>query len=623
MAPVLQNIQKKFGLSFPDNFRPLSNRLQLQSTSQSPSTHTNWLLIILIISFTVLLARLFQLQIIQGEKYWQLADGNRIRLVNLPAPRGIIYDRLQQPFVRNLPLFLAKVTRQSGDIEIFPISRDTAIKFEVEGPSIFSDLKPDDQVELVEAVGRETLAGPQSAHLLGYLGEANQQEISPLLHNTVPPSDPTPDCPPLYLGNFIGRGGIEQHYDCWLRGNQGAELVEVNTFGQKTRVIGKKESTPGKNLHLTIDQNLQTIAYQALEGRPGAVVASDPFSGAILALVSSPSFDPNVFNPADPQHQSDRDTKISQLLEDSSRPLFNRAISGAYEPGSTFKIVTATAGLELGKITPDWIYLDTGVETLGTYSYTNWYFTQHGGTEGQINLTRAIARSTDTFFYKLGGMVGVHDLTDYARQFGLGSVSQIDLPGEASGLVPDPAWKIKAKGERWYLGNTYHLAIGQADLLATPLQINLLTNIIASQGHSCPPHVVDYTASNFPNYQKPPTCPMLELDTSNIYTISQGMHQACSPGGTAFPLFDFPVPVACKTGTAQTVGDDTHAWLTVFAPYLPAEDQSYENAQFQDQTFQDYSHLPPISITVLLERGGSGSYDAAPVAGEILDAWYQ
>jgi penicillin-binding protein 2 len=639
MTPALRQLQKQFGLSFTDNFRSPSPKLSL--TNSSPSSNTRspvWMWLIMILGFGIIVARLFYLQIIQGRHFWEMSNGNRIRLINLPAPRGIIYDRRHQPLVRNTPLFQAKITHPDGQIEIRSLSRDEALNYDVKGPSAL-DLPDDYQIDFLQATGRESLVGPAAAHLLGYLGEVSAEELPPTI-TTHPPSDcqpPQPCCSTPKLGELVGRGGIEQQSDCWLRGQSGSQLLEVDTLGRLTRQLGNQPPVPGNNLTLTIDLPLQQAAYDALTDRPGAVVATNPNTGEILALVSSPSFDSNIFNPQSPDLQSNSSDQITQILNDPARPLFNRATAGAYEPGSTFKIVTAAAGLETVTITPDWLYTDTGVETLGTYTYTNWYYTQYGATEGQINVSRALARSTDTFFYKLGGMIGVHDLTAYARKFGLGQPTGIDLPGEASGLVPDPAWKLQVKGERWYLGNTYHLAIGQADLLATPLQVNQVISAIASGGQWCRPHVIDYSASDYP----PPEdsiCHDLELNSDYLAVIAQGLHGVCSTGGTAYPLFDFPVSLACKTGTAQTVGDATHAWLTVYAPYVDprhsqpghselnnhseATTNSSSPAVAEESLSNNPANLPPIALTVLLERGGEGSADAAPVAQKILETWY-
>ena len=305
----------------------------------------------------------------------------------------------------------------------------------------------------------------------------------------------------------------------------------------------------------------------------GAVVVTDGY-GEILALYSHPSFDP--FN-------------IEKYLTNPNLPLFNRVISGAYHPGSLFKLVTAASALSEGKIDKNFTYDDQGVIKVNEFEYNNWFFTQYGKTEGLINLKKALARSTDTFFYKIGEFVGPDVLASWANKFGLGNLTNIDLPGEISGLVPSPDWKRQYKNENWFLGNTYHMSIGQGDLTASPLQANLMTSVIANGGKFCKPHIKQTG--------EPPVCADLDLSSEDLDQIKQGMLQACLSGGTGYPFFDFTPQIACKTGTAETeIEDKTHAWFTAFA--------------------QD------IVVTVLVEKGGEGSSVAAPIAKDILNYWF-
>jgi len=509
---------------------------------------------ILAIGLLFLLARLFELQIIFGARNRALAEGNRIKREILPAPRGLIYDSKERELVRNVPIYRVK---KEGKEEYEVISREEALKMEARGET--ENLRVD--------IGRNYLYGEVLAHVLGYLGEANEEEVKKNQFK---------------LGDLVGRGGIEEQYDSYLRGQNGGEIYEVDAHGEKIREIGRVEPIPGKNLYLTLDAELSQIAYEALEGKPGAVVATNPQNGQVLILISSPSFNPNNIT--------------SQNLIDESLPFFNRAISGVYPPGSTFKIVTAAAGLEEGKVNAETTYNDTGEIRVGDYSYKNWYFTQYGQTEGVINIVKAIKRSTDTFFYKVGEWVGPTRLAAWAEAFGLGQKTEIDLPGEVKGLVPSPALKEK-NGDRWFLGNTYHFAIGQGDLLTTPLQINLMTNVIANEGQLCQPRIKEEE-----NKEKR-ECQNLKLKTDTINLIKEGMAGVCSAGGTAYPFFDFQPPVGCKTGTAE-FGDPeekTHAWLTAFGPL--------ENSE--------------ISVTVLVEKGGEGSAVAAPIAKKIMENFFK
>ena len=404
-----------------------------------------------------------------------------------------------------------------------------------------------------------------AAHVVGYLGEVGEEEVGLLKKEGAK----------YESGSLIGRGGIELVYEEKLRGVDGGRLVEVDPHQNVVRELGRMEPIPGQELKLTIDADLQKVAYDGLAGRRGAVVVSDSKTGEVLALVSSPSFDPR------------------QVRADS--PFFNRAVGGVYPPGSVFKMVTTIAAIAEKKLGRDFTYKDMGVINIGKFAYTNWYFTQYGRTEGVVGWERALARSVDTFFYKVGEETGPEIMALWAQKLGFGAKTGIDLPGEVAGLVPTPAWKQKAKGEAWFLGNTYQMAIGQSDLLVTPLQVNMMTNVIAAGGEKCVPHL---------NKALSPQCSALEIDDKILEIVKKGMIGACSKDGTAFPLFDFRPQVACKTGTAEYARGDgkigTHAWFTAFAP---VDD-------------------PTISVTVLVEGGGEGSRAAAPIARKIFAKYF-
>ena len=312
-------------------------------------------------------------------------------------------------------------------------------------------------------------------------------------------------------------------------------------------------------------------------------------------MVSLPSFDPNLFNRESVQ--------LQELLSNPLSPLLNRATAGLYPPGSIFKIVSAAAGLQTGKIDKNTKFEDTGVMFLGPYSFANWYFTCCGKKEGFLDLVKAIKRSNDIFFYKLGQLVGPESLAKFAHLFGLGEKTGIDLPFEEKGLIPTPSWK-KERGEVWVPGNTLHLAIGQGDILVTPLQISNMICAVANGGTLYKPYLGMKIEGEGENLQFPPKIVRKDfLDRENLELIRQGMREACLEGGTGWPFFDFPISVGCKTGTAE-FGDPkgrTHAWFTVFAPF--------EN--------------PEIVVTVLVEGGGEGSSVAAPIAKEILEYWFK
>lgn len=514
----------------------------------------------LIISFLLLIGRLFELQIILGAKYRILAEENRIKKEVMPAPRGMIYDRNNKPLVKNEPIYrLEKKDCQLGESGCFEeITREEALKIEAAGGEEAERLRMD--------VGRDYLYGRALAHVLGYLGEASEEEVKSREWE---------------LGDLVGRTGVEEEYEEILRGQDGGVIYEVDTLGNRVREIGKVETVPGRDLYLSIDAQLSKVAYQALEGKLGAVVATEAKTGQVLVLVSTPAFDPNNISPED--------------LINEKKPMFNRAIGGQYPPGSAFKVVTAVAGVEEGKVDENTIYEDVGFIQIGEYIYKNWYYNQYGRTEGEIDLVRAIKRSTDTFFYKVGEWVGAKKLGEWGRAFGLGQKTGIDLAGEVEGLVPTPEWKERTFGEKWFLGNTYHLAIGQADLVATPLQINMMTSVIANEGKLCSPKVR--------KEEKIGECLDLRLKPETLRLVKEGMKEACSTGGTAFPFFDFSPQTGCKTGTAE-FGDPegrTHAWLTAFAP---VDD-------------------PEIVVTALVEKGGEGAYVAAPIVKEVMEAYFR
>ena len=526
---------------------------------------------VIILGVLILLARLIELQVIKGKYFRSLAEGNRIREVIIFAPRGEILARGGEVLVGSSEVLKRVVFDPNEGYEKLQ---------DVEGASVD---------EVITEWKREYLLKEAFAHASGYLGEANAEEVGSI----------DGDCPekgPRKLGSLIGRSGLEEEYECKLRGIDGEELIEVDTSGKKVRVLGKRDVIPGESIKTTINYGLQQEAARLFEGKKGAVVVTDA-KGEVLALYSSPSYDPNIFL------DEGKKDKTQAILTDTDLPLFNRAMGGLYHPGSVFKPVVAVAALEEGTIDSSYVYDDPGVITIdsiyGKFSYSNWYFTQYGRKEGVINLPRAITRSTDTFFYKLGELVGIEKLDYWAGVFRLDKKTGIDLPGEIAGLVPDPEWKLRVRGERWFLGNTYHMSIGQGDIALTPLGVNQAISAIAANGIYCNPRLVL-------GEDEKQRCTNLGIKSETIELVKEGMKGVCSTGGTAFPFFDFEqkaqVTVACKTGTAETEEKDkTHAWLSVFAP----------------------ADSPEIVATVMVEKGGEGSYVAAPIAREIFNFWYQ
>ncbi len=507
---------------------------------------------VLTVFFLILFARLIELTVIKGNYYRSLSDENRIRRIPILAKRG-------------------KIIARGGEI---------LVDNQLEDSNYLSDRLS--ETKLIIPWKRVYPRGEAFAHLTGYLGEVSSDELGKVLG----------DCPekgPKVIGSLIGRGGLEEFYECLLSGVNGEELIEVDAFGKNPKVLGKREAKDGENIYIHIDYGLQLKVYDLVKDRKASVIITRP-NGEVLSLVSSPSYDPNVFV------DSEKSDQRKNILEDSKLPLFNRVIGGLFHPGSVFKPLVALASLEEGVIDKNYRYKDEGqivIKTLyGNFSYKNWYFTQYGGVEGEIGLVKALSRSTDTFFYKIGELAGIKSIVEWSDELGLNKKSGIDLPGEVEGLVPSPEWKMKVKGERWFLGNTYHISIGQGDLALTPLAINRYISAIAT-GKLCKPRLVGEGE-----------CKDLSVNRENLKLIVDGMKGACSSGGTGYTFFDFQektgLNVACKTGTAENEGKDPHAWFTVFAP----------------------AENPEIIATVLIENAGEGSKVAGPIARAIFDYYF-
>lgn len=535
--------------------------------------------VILVALFLILLGALARLQVFEGPYFRALANGNRIREVVLHAPRGVVSDRNGEPLLVNIPAFRLKSCNEEGTrCESSVISKDQAIELEARGLEKGQALEVD--------ATRQYLYGPILGHLLGYVSEISEEELKGQKG--------------YLLGDRIGRGGVEQFYQDSLRGKDGKQLVQIDATGKGEKIISNVDPIPGKNLDLAVDLKVQKAAYEAMEGRIGAVVVSHPTTGEILALVSTPSFDPNLFT--DLLLSSDeREKRISDLFSASSQPLFDRAIAGTYPPGSTFKIITSIAALETGGITASTTIDDPGILIVGPYKFPNWRFLRDGGTQGVLDVVGALQKSNDIFFYRAGEWTGRDNLIAWSEKFGLAKPLGVDLPGEMSGSVPNETWR-KQNARDWYLGNTYHLAIGQGDLLTTPLQVNYWAAAIANGGNLCTPTILLGKAAK---------CRGLGISPKNLALVKKGMLAACSDGGTAYPLFNFKDPkeptktiqIACKTGTAE-FGDPkerTHAWLTAFAP----------------------AENPQVVVTALVEAGGEGSDVAAPVVKKVLEAWFR
>lgn len=523
------------------------------------------------ILFFVIFLRLFHLQIAQGKSNRELADGNRIQVKIIHAPRGVIYDRNGTILAANSPAFRLS---DSGRHKARLISRDQAMEWEVRNDPRFPNLEVDNI--------RNYPYGEQFAHVIGFMGEISDTQLK------------KEEFKNYKAGDQIGQYGVEAQFEKTLRGVDGGEIIEVDSKGRKIRTLRHEPPIPGRNLYLSIDASLQVKIYQLMKETLnksgsccGAYIASDPASGKILALGSFPSFDPNIFS------KNDMDSVISEIFSRIDSPILNRAIGGTYPPGSTFKIVSSLAALSSGKVKADTAFEDNGVMYLGPYKFSNWYFNQYGKVEGSVNLVKALARSNDIYFYKIAQIIGQNILSEWSKKLKLGAKLGIDLPGEEEGLVPDDEWKRKTYKEGWYPGDTLHMAIGQGFVLTTPLQVLGFTSYIAANGILYQPKLV--------LSDEPKVLIANLLPKDQLALVREGLRLVPKEGGTAWPFFTFPIETAGKTGTAEygDVKGRTHAWYT---SYAPADD-------------------PKIALTVLVEGGGEGSSIAAPIAKEAY-RWY-
>ena len=511
---------------------------------------------LIFISFLVLFARLFQLTILKGSYYQKLAEKNRIKEIIIEPQRGRILDRKGFVLAENLP---ANIKQKKERL----VSR------------------------------RLYHEGEVFAHLIGYRSLADERDLK----NDVCLNK-------IKIGDKVGKKGVEALFECELRGRKGKKLIEVDASGNFLKTKAILSSQNGKDLRLALDLYLQKKAYDLIKEKKGAIVALLPKTGELLVFVSSPSFDPQVF-------EDENEKEVKKLLTDEKKLLFNRASEGEYPPGSVFKLIVASAALEEKIIDANTQIEDKGILQLGTLTFGNWYYLQYGKTDGLVDVIKAIARSNDIFFYQVGGKMGVTKIKRWAELFGLGKKTSIGIE-EKEGLVPSSFWKEDKLKEKWYLGDTYNLSIGQGYLLTTPLQVAVLTSVFANDGYLCQPQLLKVSNVKTDHHQSLSKCQKLPLSLKTLNLIKEGMKQACSPGGTGWPLFNFKVnlgtktqeiPTACKTGTAESQSKESlpHAWITVFAPY----------------------EKPEIVLTVFVENAGQGSEIAGPIAKEILKSYFE
>ncbi len=573
----------------------------------------------------VLIARLYYLQIIQYDYHSTLSENNRVHVQPIPPTRGLIFDRNGVVIADNRPSFSLSMTRErAGDwqqvldsiVEILELTPDDRALFEkrmrqgrrpFEPVPILFELNEEQiarvavnqfrlpGVEVVAQLVRHYPQGAHFAHSVGYVGRINEKELKTL--------DPV-----NYSGtHHIGKTGIERFYEATLHGQVGYEEVETNARGRVLRVLKRTDPKPGKDIVLSLDIRLQEAAEAALAGRRGAVVALDPRTGEVLAMVSQPSFDPNLFV-----------TGISfkayaELRDSIDRPLFNRILRGLYPPGSTIKPAVAIAGLDSGAVTPSSRVFDPGYYQLPNYDhkYRNW----NRSGDGWVDLDTAIMRSNDTYFYDLAHKMGIDRLSSYMNKFGIGQRVSLDMFEESAGLMPSREWKRATRRQAWFPGETLILGIGQGYMQATPLQLAQATALIANKGVWNRPHLAKTIEGQQPVDPNPMDDIVLR-DKSDWAKVTHGMEQVMhNARGTARKAAaGAQYRIAGKSGTAQVVAikqgekydrnklQERHRDHALFVAFAPAD-------------------APKIVVSVMVENGESGSGVAAPVVRQIMDAW--
>ena len=568
-------------------------------------------MIISVLVIAVLIGRAAYLQIYQGEYYAGLADGNRIRIVPSMAPRGTFYDRNGELLVTNRPGFSVSLLPLTAPISDDVIDRlsdllkvpTDEIKTKIAGHSGFNpiriktDVTPD-IVSIIEEQKsqypgvvievtpiRDYILKQEGAHTFGYVSEINDTELEKMKDEG------------YKSGDIIGKFGLEKVYDKELRGENGGQQVEVDVSGKPVQILGRKEPVPGDDLELTIDINLQQAAEKAVDeqltqigAHAAAAVVMNPQTGEILAMVSRPAFDPNLFA----HGISSKDW--NQLNNNPYHPMDNKTITGEYPPGSTFKIVTGTAALTEGVVTPDEQIFDSGHHWIIPKGNAD------GEALGWLNFRTALAHSDNVYFYEMGNRLGIDRLEKYARMFGLGAKTGIDLPYEATGLVANRRYKEKNFDDgEWYLSETFDAAIGHGFNLVTPLQAAMVMGEIAADGKRYKPHVVNRIIAPDGSVVKdfqPELLSQLDVPEEDIKLVQDGLHDVTKYGTAASSFRGFTVDIAGKTGTAENSQGRDHGWFVAYGPF--------DN--------------PNIVVAVIVENGGYGSQSAVPIGRKILEA---
>jgi len=592
-----------------------------QENRRALEARVYWFFALILGGLVLLLLRAWQLQVVQGAYYSGLSDNNRLRVVEIPPPRGRIYDRKGAVLVNNVPAFNlymvpgdmpepeAVITRLSGLLDFNAEALEARLK-EKRDPLRPVKIKEDlsmTEVARVEGHGlslpgikveaefkRHAPGGSLAAHLLGYVGEISQKQLELEQYQSVKG------------GDIIGQYGMEQSYDSLLRGKPGEKKIEVDVLGHERSVIHVVPPRRGDDIYLSLDLHLQEVAEAALGGRPGAIVAIDPNNGEVLAMVSHPAFDPNLLS------KGVSSKAWAKLLENKDRPLTNRVIHGQYPPGSIFKIILSVGLLASKLVTPEDEVQCKGFVRFGKRTFRDW---KRGG-HGAVNLHRSLVESCDVYYYEMGRELGVNAIAKFAGLFGLGAQTGIDLAHEKKGLIPTKSWKEQALKEPWYPGETLSVSIGQGYVSATPLQLVSMIGALANDGFWYTPHLLkkrrDARTGLFTDAE-PRTSRELPVPKAALQAVRTALAGVVSERhGTASKARSELVAIGGKTGTAQVVGRkgstfenataqfQDHAWFAAFAPVEQAK----------------------IAVVVLIEHGGHGGSAAAPLAKALIEAYF-
>jgi penicillin-binding protein 2 len=586
-------------------FNQKSKKLSKEITEK----RLNDFFILIILCFVIVIINLWYLQIIRGEEFEQKAINNCIRSLVEEAPRGEVYDRKGKLLVTNrpavnfsvIPAEISDYQTMSDNLSLI-IFMDSSIildkiRSSKQNPfhalTIKRDLEKDKIITIEEQKykfkGSLLTVQPErkypyqnlASHVLGYVNEISEEELK------------IPAFSHLSGGDIVGKSGLERYYDSYLRGEKGKKDVEVDALGREITTMEIKNPVAGNDIYLTLDCELQQYIEQQMFEKKGAVIVSEPFTGKILAMVSYPDYNPNIFT------QQMTTAQWQEIAQNKDNVLCNRNLHSIYPPGSVFKVITAIAAIEEGIVNLSSNIYCPGYYQVGDLSFKCWKESGHG----KQTIIEAITNSCNVFFYTIGQKLGIDKLNYYAKLLGLGEKTGIDLPGELEGLVPSEDWKRDFYNQSWYPGDTVNMSIGQGFLLVTPLQIHNMLSLIVNEGLFFRPYHVEKIISQSGEIIKefePQLLKKIDISQNTFQVIKEGMKMVVENGTGRLANIE-EIKIAGKTGTAQNPQGENHAWFIGFAPY--------DN--------------PEICVTVLIEHGGDGSAVSAPLAGDIIRKYFQ